>query len=191
MSLEKTGEATVLPETDSVDDAGADSDLLSTAVKMTAVLTAAGIAGRVALQHIPSVETVLPMAVAAGFFYGSRYGFASGASGFFVTNFLVWGGQGPWTVFQVLGAGLAGASGGVLGRISSRPEAFFLSLVSGTVMFEAVVNFSASVYTQWALASPLTYLAASLPFVGIHIASSIGFGSIIYGIDGKLERLVG
>ncbi|MFB6292497.1 MAG: hypothetical protein ABEI58_03825 [Candidatus Nanohaloarchaea archaeon] len=190
MFLEKAGESPATPEAGT----GESSDTGSTyrtAVKMTAVLTAAGIAGRVALQHIPSVETVLPMAVAAGFFYGSRYGFASGAAGFFATNFLVWGGQGPWTVFQVLGAGAAGASGGLMGVLSERPEAFFASLVAGTLIFETAVNLGSLAYTPWAAASPLTYLAAALPFAGIHIASSIGFGSIIYGIDGKLESIVG
>lgn len=147
-------------------------------------LTASGIAGRVALQHIPSVEPIVPMAVALGFYTGARYGAFSGASAFYASNFLVWGAHGPWTLFQVLGAGAAGATGGVFSKFSSGRTGFFASLVVGTLFFEFAVNMGSLVY---GMGLNPAYLLAALPFGAIHVASSIGFGSILYGFKDKIR----
>ncbi|MFB6144430.1 MAG: hypothetical protein ABEJ98_03925 [Candidatus Nanohaloarchaea archaeon] len=154
------------------------------ATTATAALTSAGVLGRVALQWNPSVETVLPLAVAAGFYGGARHGFASGATGFFVTNFLVWGGQGPWTVFQCLGAGLGAASAAYLARFSRSGKFFAAALVVGTTVFELAVNAGSLLYMPFGAAS----LLSAAPFIATHYASSLSFGAILYGTDTILSR---
>ncbi|MFB6208115.1 MAG: hypothetical protein ABEJ69_02090 [Candidatus Nanohaloarchaea archaeon] len=152
----------------------------------TAVLTGTGIAGRVLLQHSPSVEPIVPLAVGIGFYHNWRHGASSGASGFFLSNFLVWGAQGPWTVFQVLGAGAAGATGGLFSRFSSSRTMFFASLVAATVMYELSVNLGSLVYGMGAL-NP-AFLLAAVPFGMIHLTSSISFGAMIYGFKEQFNR---
>lgn len=148
-------------------------------------MTASGIAGRVALQHVPSVEPIVAIAVALGFYSSARYGASSGASAFYVSNFLVWGGQGPWTLFQVLGAGAAGATGGVFSKLSSSKASFFGSMVAGTLVYELAVNVGSVTYGIGAL-NP-AYLLAAVPFGLIHLASTISFGSIIYGFEEQIR----
>jgi len=80
-------------------------------------ITAFGIFGRAIFQFIPSVEPLTALAISIGYFYGLRYGVFVGAFGFFVSNFFVWGFQGPWTIFQVAGAILAAAAGAAIGRL--------------------------------------------------------------------------
>lgn len=163
----------------------ADTGAAVKATTATALLTSAGVFGRVALQWNPSVETVLPFAIAAGFYGGARHGFASGAAGFFVTNFLIWGGQGPWTVFQCLGAGLGAASAAYFAKASTSGKSFTAALVAGTIIFELSVNAGSLIYMPFGLAS----LAAALPFGAVHLASSLSFGAILYGNERILSKV--
>ena len=165
----------------------ADTGTAVKATTATAILTSAGVFGRVALQWNPSIETVLPFAIAAGFYGGARHGFASGAVGFFTTNFLIWGGQGPWTVFQCLGAGIGAASAAYFAKASTSGKSFTAALIAGTVVFELSVNAGSLLYMPFGVAS----LAAALPFIGVHLASSLSFGAIIYGNEKILSRVYG
>ncbi|MDY6776656.1 MAG: hypothetical protein SVQ76_00960 [Candidatus Nanohaloarchaea archaeon] len=153
-------------------------------VAATAALTGLGVLGRSAFQHVPSVAPLVAVAVAAGFYGGARHGLASGSTGYLASNFLVWGGQGPWTAFQVGGAALAGTVGAFLGRISGRRGAFLASLVAGTLAYEAAVNLGSLLYMPWL---GVAGLAAAVPFAAVHLASTIGFGSILHGFEHKLE----
>ena len=53
------------------------------------------------------------VSIAAGMIFGMKEGFVLGGSSYIVSNFFIWGLQGPWTIFQALGAAIAGSSGGV------------------------------------------------------------------------------
>ncbi|MFB6204760.1 MAG: hypothetical protein ABEJ75_03885 [Candidatus Nanohaloarchaea archaeon] len=183
------GAADVLPGSspDLKDVSDSVGSTLTRRLAATAALTATGIAGRVLLQHSPSVEPIVAIAVGIGFIHDWRHGASSGASGFFLSNFLVWGGQGPWTVFQVIGAGAAGATGGLFSRFSSSRTMFFASLVAATVLYEFSVNLGSLVYGMGAL-NP-AFLAAAVPFGLIHLTSSISFGAMIYGFKERIGRL--
>lgn len=156
--------------------------------KVATVASAAGIVGRVALQGVPSVETVTPLAIASGYYLGWKRGLYVGATGFMVSNFLIWGGQGPWTFFQATGAGFAGIVGAGF-SIFDNKYGFFASIASGTIAYELIVNTGSLIYNPFGITSPLLYLAGALPFALTHIITSVGFGGILYGFDEKLERL--
>lgn len=160
-----------------------------TAWKAATAAAVIAIAGRTALQGAPSIETVTPLAVASGYYLGWRKGLYTGAAGFFISNFLVYGGQGPWTVFQVLGAGSAGIIGASTSKIVRNKFSFFSAVIAGTIGYEIVINLGSIIYTPWAFGSPLAYLGAAVPFALIHIASSLGFGGVVYGFDDSLERI--
>lgn len=155
---------------------------------VTLALTSAGIAGRVALQGVPSVEPIIAVAVAAGFYGGWRHGAFSGATAYYLSNFFVTGFQGPWTIFQCLGAGAAGALGGTASKVSGGGKGFLASVAAGTIIYELVVNAGSLVYTPWALSLGLSYVVAAVPYGLVHLASSMAFGVTLEGFNEKLEQ---
>ncbi|MFB6244729.1 MAG: ECF transporter S component [Candidatus Nanohaloarchaea archaeon] len=189
-AIPATPDTPAIPEDLTSPEEEDSSDSLTEWKAATAAL-GLGIAGRVALQGFPSIETVTPLAIASGYYLGWKKGLYTGAAGFFLSNFLVWGGQGPWTVFQVLAAGSAGMTGAIFSSLRRGRYTFFSSIVSGILAYEIVINLGSMLYTPWAWASPVTYLAASVPFALIHLISSVGFGGVIYGFDSSLERIGG
>lgn len=137
--------------------------------------TVAAALGRAALQGVPSVEPITALAVLSGMLFGRKKGAAVGASSFYLSNFLVWGGQGPWTIFQVFGAGMAGFLGGFLKKRSLIP--LMVVTVAATLIFELSVNLWWSL--QFGLlfgifSLPLAFIT-SLPFFLTHIITNIAF----------------
>ena len=145
-------------------------------------LLTAAVLGRVALQHVPSVEPIIPLAVLAGMLFGMKEGFTLGGSAYIISNFFVWGLQGPWTVFQALGAALAGTLGGAFGKLKA-PSAKDLVIVSiaGTVIFEIIMNISGAAMglglAVGLIGLPL-YFLTSLPFSAAHIATNAAFARL-------------
>jgi hypothetical protein len=164
-------------------DSESSEKISSKTLAVTASLTASGIIGRVFLQHYPSIETVLPVAIAVGFYAGRKQGLASGMTGFYATNFLVYGSQGPWTFYQMAGAGLAAVAASYMSKISSGKKMYLGSLIVGTAAFEAVVNIGSLFFSTPA------YLLAAVPFALTHLASTLGFGVTIYGFNRTLRSV--
>lgn len=181
------GESSIFSDSES----RAEEKVTSKTLAVTAALTATGIIGRVALQNVPSVETALPVAIAIGFYAGKKQGLASGIVGFYATNFLIWGGQGPWTFFQAAGAGLAAVSASYLSRVSAGRKMYFISLLAGTAIFEAVINFGSLFFSASGLFSAPAYLMAAVPFALTHLASTVGFGVTLYGFERTLRSVYG
>ena len=77
---------------------------------LVAALAAAAAAGRVLFAAIPNVQPVTMLTIVAGVSLGSRAGLATGSAAALASNAFL--GQGPWTPWQMLGWGLAGASAG-------------------------------------------------------------------------------
>lgn len=171
--------------TENIDSESDSGSLISSALATTVALTASGIAGRVALQHVPSVEPLIAVAAATGFYFGARKGVLAGATGFYLSNFLVFGGQGPWTVFQVLGAGAAGLSGGIFGKFFNGRTAFFTSAFIGVAAYEILVNLGSLTFAAFTGVG-VSYMVSALPFTLTHIASTLGFGLILYGAKEKI-----
>ncbi|HLD58350.1 MAG TPA: ECF transporter S component [archaeon] len=143
------------------------------------------VGGRVALQNVPSVEPIIPIAILAGLFFGMREGFALGGSAYIVSNFFVWGLQGPWTIFQAIGAAVPGIFGGAFGKIKN-PKArdFVLLSIAGTVFFEITMNVSGAamgigLLGGFSLFTLPVYFITSAPFSIVHIISNIGFAGAL------------
>lgn len=172
-----------LEDADSESDSG--SSRLSSALATTVSLTVSGVIGRVSLQHIPSVEPLIAVAAATGFYFGTKEGVLAGATGYYVSNFLVFGGQGPWTIFQVLGAGAAGLTGGAFGKFFEGRTAFFTSAFIGVAVYEILVNIGSLSFAAFTGVGT-AYLLSALPFSLTHLASTLGFGLILYGAKEKI-----
>jgi len=168
---------------------------------LLAAFTISAIAGRVALQHVPSVESVTPFSILAGFILGPIYGFITGAAGFYTSNFFVWGGQGPWTIFQCLGAGLAGFIAGLMGKmwkgakkISGKElsgfKLYMLAVVIGICVYELIVDIGGALIFYSFLGIP-AYIVTSLPFSAAHLFSGIGFCAALWKFREKLPKFGG
>ncbi len=159
--------------------------LIKTEIKnllIFAGLLSIAVAGRVALQNVPSVEPIIPIAIAAGLALGVREGFALGGSAFIISNFFVWGLQGPWTIFQAIGAAIPGAVAGLVGK-TKKPSSRDIIVLSvlGTIFFEIIMNISGSLMGiglfTGLIGIPLYFLTA-LPFSTVHIVSNIAFAKL-------------
>ncbi|MCX6821579.1 MAG: ECF transporter S component [Candidatus Aenigmarchaeota archaeon] len=153
-------------------------------------LTSLGILGRAAFQFIPSVEPLTPLAILTGFLLGPISGFISGVVGFYLSNFLVWGFQGPWTIFQCLGAGLAGFIGGLIGKLGKKSRTkFLISTFIGIIVYEIIVTVSMGIMFAFPLL--LFYIITSIPFSLIHLSSSLGFSFSFYEFKDQIKKLKG
>jgi energy-coupling factor transport system substrate-specific component len=134
-------------------------------------LILAGALGRAALQYLPSVEPITMISILAGILFGKRKGAFVGASSFYLSNFLVFGGQGPWTMFQMIGAGIAG----YLGGFAKKNNLILILLVTfiATILYELIVNLTGIFFVGIYLL-PIYYLT-SLPFSFIHLISNLFF----------------
>jgi energy-coupling factor transport system substrate-specific component len=84
-------------------------------VALVAALAALALAGRVLFTPIPNVQATTDVVLLSGYALGPLPGFVVGTVGALASNFFL--GQGPWTPWQMLGWGMAGAGGGALAAI--------------------------------------------------------------------------
>jgi len=157
-------------------------------LKLLILLTTVGVLGRVAFQGIPSVEPLTPLAILTGMLLGPVHGFIAGATGFYASNFFVVGWQGPWTLFQSLGAGLAGAIGGLFSFGIMKRWKIIVATVLGVVVFEAIVTVGGSLLFLGLL--PI-YILTSLPFSLTHLVSSLGFSLFSFEFRSALKKIGG
>jgi len=143
--------------------------------------TAGAAALRVPMQALPSAEPLSFFAILAGWLFGMRKGFLVGATSLYLSNFLVMGGHGPWTLFQAIGFGLIGFLGGLLRgtRVAKNPVSYafttlkvLLVVITGTLAFEILMNLQSSVFFGF---NVFVAFIGAIPFTITHIVSNIGF----------------
>ena len=128
---------------------------------------------RVPMQAFPNVEPLTFFALLAGWIFGWKKGALVGASSLYISNFLVFGGQGPWSIFQVIGYGLVGFLGGFLRKKSGIFSTMGLALIA-TIMLQMIFNIG------WAIFIGFNFIAAmftAIPFALIHIISNTIFAA--------------
>jgi len=123
---------------------------------------------RVPMQAVPSAEPLTFFAILAGWLFGRKKGFLAGASSLYISNFLMFGGHGPWTLFQALGFGVAGFIGGFLRKKSTIFETI-LYVAIATLIFEIIINIGSIWMFPFSI---FTLFLTALPFTLIHLASN-------------------
>jgi energy-coupling factor transport system substrate-specific component len=155
---------------------------------MIAVLIAAATAGRVLFAAIPSAQPVTAIAIVAGVALGPRAGAAVGAGTALLSNAFL--GQGPWTPWQMLLWGLAGASGGLLAPILRRSRLALMALgAMWGLVFGALMDLwqLATFGPAFTVAAFVAVHARALPFDAIHALTNI----VLLGLIGPaLIRLL-
>ena len=140
---------------------------------ITAFITA-GVLGRIILQVFPSVEPITFFAILAGSLFGWKRGAFTGASSWYLSNFFVFGGQGPWTIVHVASGAMAGLLGGLLLKKPTYAKTIIVMLIT-TIIFELAINTMSGILFYGLIISFIT----AIPFTIIHITSNVLFSSVL------------
>jgi uncharacterized membrane protein len=161
-------------------------------VALVAALAALAVAGRLVLAPVPNVVGTTDVALLTGYALGGAPGFAVGALAAPISN--IWLGQGPWTVWQMggwglaglAGAGLAFAFGRHLGRLGLACACAAMALVYGALLDLSVM------VTYGGEQSLDRYLALSARGVPFNVAHALGNFGIAFvagpALVGMIER---
>lgn len=146
---------------------------------IAAAFLALAVVGRVVMAGVPNVQPVTALCILAGIVCGRRQGFAVGAGAALASNIFL--GQGAWTIFQMLGWGLAGwGAGALFGRKAhafARPlhiyaYGFAASLAFGFLMDSQIILLFGGAMPIQAIAG---IYAAGVPFNLAHAAGTVAF----------------
>ncbi len=119
-----------------------------------------------------------------GWLFGRKKGFLIGASSLYISNFFVFGGQGPWTLPQLFCFGVAGWLGGLVGKKLNFIKSIFVMLLA-TVFFELVMNAYSAIFFGGNL---LLALVTALPFSLTHLVSNAVFALALPFFAQRLVR---
>lgn len=153
-----------------------------TELVVLAALCAVGVAGRVALVHVPQFKPVAALVIVSGVCFGGEYGFLVGSLVAFLSNFFF--GQGPWTPWQMFAFGLIGLLAGVFYyppkkvrgafyRLRLCVFGFLTVLVLYGLLLDTATVLMAEPYPT--LAAFLTAFAAGFPLNLVHALSTVFF----------------
>ncbi len=134
----------------------------------------AGVLGRILLQGLPSVEPITFFAILAGSLFGWKKGFFTGASSWYLSNFFVLGGHGPWTIVHSANGAIAGLLGGVFLQKPTYVKTVAIMAIT-TIIFEISINLMSGLLFYGILISFLT----AIPFTLVHITSNIAFSFLL------------
>ena len=134
----------------------------------------AGVLGRILLQPLPSVEPITFFAILAGSLFGWKKGVVTGATTWYLSDFFMLGGLGPWTIVYFANGAIAGFLGGVFLQKPGYTKTIIVMIVA-TIIFQISINIMSGLLFYGLLASFLT----AIPFTITHIVSNIFFSSLI------------
>lgn len=151
-------------------------------VAVVGAMAAAGAAGRVLFAAIPGLQPATFIAMAAGHVFGAEMGFMTGALIALLSNLFL--GQGPWTPWQMLAWGGAGAVGALTARLRggrSRVHALTAACTAWGYIFGWFMNlwFWVSFVYPLTLRTYLAACAASLWFDTFHAAGNLLFAAVL------------
>jgi energy-coupling factor transport system substrate-specific component len=162
----------------------------SRVVALVASLTALAVASRPVLAPVPNVMGTTSVALLTGYALGGPPGFMVGALAAPISN--IWLGQGPWTVWQMAGWGLAGLAGAGLAAAAGRHLGRLgLALACGAMalVYGALLDLSVMV-TYGGEQSIDRYLALSARGMPFNFAHAAGNFAIAFAAGPALVRMI-
>ncbi|MBQ5347852.1 MAG: ECF transporter S component [Ruminococcus sp.] len=160
-------------------------------IVLLAVMTALSVAGRFIFAPLPFFKPVTAMVVIAGMYFGSEFGFLTGALSAVISNFYF--GQGAWTPFQMFSWGIIGFVAGILSNplIKSKVVLIIYAVFAG-VAYSFLMDIWTVLWMDGAF-NPARFIAAvgtAFPITLEYIVSNIVFLLILAPMFGKkIERL--
>ena len=157
---------------------------------LISVIIALAVTSRAAFFMIPQVKPIIAVIIAASLCFEPRTGFVIGAMSAFVSNFMF--GQGPWTIWQMLGMGAIGFLAGVYGcKTKNRNTNLLFAIGAGIVTF-VVYGAIVDVWTVFALGeftleSVLMIYGAAVPF---NFVLAVSTGVFVYLLANPMIRKI-
>lgn len=137
-------------------------------------LITTGVLGRILLQPLPSIEPITFFAVLAGSLFGWKKGAVTGATTWYLSDFFMLGGQGPWTIVYFANGAIAGFLGGVFLQKPGYTKTIIVMIIA-TIIFQISIDIMSGLLFYGILASFLT----AIPFAITHIVSNIAFSFFV------------
>lgn len=162
----------------------------SRVVALVAALAALAVAGRLVFTPLPNVVATTDVALITGYALGGPPGFAVGALAAPISN--IWLGQGPWTIWQMAGWGLAGLAGAGLALASARRLGrvwLALACAAAGLLYGALLDLSVMV-TYGGEQSLDRYLALSARGLPFNVAHAVGNFTIALAVGPALVRMI-
>jgi energy-coupling factor transport system substrate-specific component len=162
----------------------------SRVVALVASLTALAVASRLVLAPIPNVVGTTDVALLTGYSLGGPPGFMVGALAAPISN--IWLGQGPWTVWQMAGWGLAGLGGAGLALVAGRRLGrlgLALACAAMGLVYGALLDLSVMV-TYGGEQSLDRYLALSARGIPFNVVHAAGNFAIAFAAGPALVRMI-
>lgn len=158
-----------------------------------AVMCSCAVVGRVIFSFIPQIQPVTVIVMVMGVCLGRYTGFISGALCALISNMIL--GQGPWTVWQMLGWGIVGLICGCLMNKKISENMIFMCVLSFLMAF--VYGFITDFWTISFLSSEglsvrmiAGVYSASAVFNAVHGAGNVIFCILLYRpLRSKLIRI--
>jgi energy-coupling factor transport system substrate-specific component len=159
-------------------------------VALVAALAALAVAGRLVLAPVPNVVGTTDVALLTGYALGGAPGFAVGALAAPISN--IWLGQGPWTVWQMGGWGLAGLAGAGLALAFGRNLGRLgLACACAAMAFAYGALLDLSVMVTYGGEQSLDrYLALSARGLPFNVAHALGNFAIAFAAGPALVAMI-
>ncbi|MCW2969529.1 MAG: Prenyltransferase/squalene oxidase [Solirubrobacterales bacterium] len=157
---------------------------------VVAVMAALAALGRDAFAALPDVKPITAMTLVVGYALGPLPGFAVGALGMLVSNFML--GQGPYTPWQMAAWGMVGLVGALLARLSGRRLGRVpLALACGLSALAAKEIMNVYTWTLGASHTPAAFLAVAGQALAYDVTDTIA--SFFFGLAfaPELARVLG
>jgi energy-coupling factor transport system substrate-specific component len=163
-------------------------------IALIATMTTLAAISRVPFAVLPSIQPTTFLVMITGYVFGAQIGFIVGALAALVSNFFL--GQGPWTLWQMLGWGVCGSLAAFLAK---REKGFNLKKFTVLIAFCGYLfGWIMNIWHWVGFVYPLnikTFLAtyvASFPFDTLHVLGNIVFsvvlGQIFYTVLKRFQR---
>ena len=144
-----------------------------------AVLAAIAVAGRAAFFMVPSFKPVVAITIISGVSLGAESGFLVGAISMLASNMFF--GQGPWTPWQRLAAGIIGLLAGILfqkGWLKARKISLCIYGFLATVfIYGGIMNPASLVMASYSITwkNLLAIYMSGLPVDLVHASATVIF----------------
>lgn len=140
--------------------------------------------GRKLMEPVPSMEPITFFAMLSGWMFGRNKAAAVGATSLLMSNMLMFGGNGLWSIFQAAGFAAAGYLGGFLRKKASILQVGVMT-IAAVVWFELVMNTSSMLFLGL---NPLLAFLPAMPFGIIHLTTALVFALAMPSVKNLLWK---
>jgi len=157
-----------------------ESKITSKEVALIGILAAITAASRIPFAALPNIKPCTFLIIVTGLVFGSLAGAMVGSMTALVSNFFF--GQGPWTVWEMMGWSMVGIVAGYVGRRYPNfgvKEIVLLGIVLG-VAYNLLMDFSS--WITFYRADPdllIPTFVAGIPFGILHVIGNVIFALVL------------